>query len=171
MKNILYFRYKEKKHDLFLLFLSSVIYKTSSIFLGILDKIFYPKATSFSYSKNMDDKGWIVFILVLVFDVITQGFYFFYIFYSIKNIDFKRYLFNILEGYELQHKYLEVSIFIKKSPFYNSDTVETLSASEKLIKNLSIRKNIQTDPNLFSICHEEDSSTESPKEYTRTFTT
>lgn len=119
MRENLSYYYKNQRRHLFLLFLSSILFILTNIILGFMDYASNLTLNSLSYyNEEFGHKSATVFIFVFILAIIQQMWYFFYIFDSINNINFKQYLWDVMKGYNIKQHYPNSSIFLRKSSFW-----------------------------------------------------
>ena len=115
MSSSLNFYYRTQRRDLWLLFIASTFsYVTVSI-IYVIDRILLIELSTLNYfrdDESVTSNQIIVYLCIQSFLVINLMFY---IYYNIRNLNFRKCLWDIMKGYGIQDQYPTASRFVRKS--------------------------------------------------------
>ena len=117
MKTNLNHYYLQKYKDLVYLMSSSVIFLGLTIVIAIMDIMNGVSINSIDFTSNIDSNQVWEQVMFLILSTLLYTSFLFYVFFNIRNIDFKLYIWHILRRYSLDKHYNSSSKFIQPSCF------------------------------------------------------
>jgi hypothetical protein len=113
MKKNLNYYYKKKYRDLTTIMSVGVICLSLGITIDIITYFYYAQLDSFDYFKgDGDKKSTFEKLSLLSMRIVQESTHMFYIFYFVRQIDFKQYVLDIMSGYRIDEQFHSDSKFI-----------------------------------------------------------
>jgi hypothetical protein len=115
MKKNLNYYYRKKYRDLTAIMCVGVLCLSLGITIDIINYFYLVKLDSFDYFKGDSDKhSTFEKVMLLSMRIIQEFTHMFYIFYFVRQIDFKQYVLDIMSGYRIDDQFHSDSKFIMR---------------------------------------------------------